>query len=161
MEAQIALGKLPERVQQIEQAEQSVAAAESELSAAHAMLALKTVAAPAAGSIEKIYYRTGEVVPAGRPVVSLLPPDNIKIEFFVPERERASLKVGDHVSVTCDNCSPQNATISFIARDAEYTPPQIFSREERAKMVYRLEARPTDPAALPVGLPVNIQAESN
>ncbi|QQM29553.1 HlyD family efflux transporter periplasmic adaptor subunit [Martelella lutilitoris] len=157
--AQIALGELPQRDQQIEQAEQSVSAAGSDLAAAEAALALKTVSAPASGSIEEVYYRTGEVVPAGRPVVALLPPQNIKIEFFVPERERAALKVGDRVRVSCDGCRPQDATIFFIAKDAEYTPPEIFSREERAKMVYRLEARPEDPAALAVGLPVNVTRE--
>ncbi len=159
--AQIALGQLPQRDQQVEQAEQSVAAARAELSSAEAALALKTVMAPASGSIEQVYYRTGEVVPAGRPVVSLLPAENIKIEFFVPEGERTAFAVGDRVRVTCDGCQPQDATVFFIAKDAEYTPPEIFSREERAKMVYRLEARPAAPEALAVGLPVNVEAEAH
>ncbi|PRX11832.1 UNVERIFIED_ORG: HlyD family secretion protein [Martelella mediterranea] len=159
IDAQIALGKLPQRDQQIDQAEQGVAATQSDLASAEATLALKTVLAPEAGSVEDIYYRTGEVVPAGRPVLALLPPGNIKIDFFVPERERASLKIGDRIGFTCDGCDRQEATVFFIAKDAEYTPPEIFSREERAKMVYRAEARPTDPAALPVGLPVNVETE--
>ncbi|MET3598597.1 HlyD family secretion protein [Martelella mangrovi] len=159
IDAQIALGKLPQRDQQIDQAEQGVAAAQSDLASAEATLALKTVSAPEAGRVEDIYYRTGEVVPAGRPVLALLPPGNIKIDFFVPERERASLKVGDRIGFTCDGCDRQEATVFFIAKDTEYTPPEIFSREERAKMVYRAEARPTDPAALPVGLPVNVESE--
>ncbi|WP_180901099.1 HlyD family secretion protein [Martelella soudanensis] len=156
IDAQIALGKLPQRPEQIAEAEQAVAAATSDVAAAEAVLALKSVAAPAAGSVEEVYYRTGEVAPAGRAVVALLPPENIRIEFFVPEGERAALKVGDRVTVACDGCTPQPATISFIARDAEYTPPEIFSTEERAKMVYRLKAIPDNPAGLPVGLPVTV-----
>lgn len=157
--AQIALGQLPQRDQQIAQAEQQVAAAEGDLANARATLALKTVAAPASGKVQQVYYRVGEVAPAGRPVVSLLPPENVNIEFFVPEQSRAAIATGDRISFTCDGCKTGEATVSFIAEDAEYTPPEIFSREERAKMVYRVRARPADPATLPVGLPVEVTLE--
>ncbi|AJY44587.1 HlyD family secretion protein [Martelella endophytica] len=154
--AQIALGKLPQRDQQISQAEQQVAAAEGDLANARATLALKTVTSPATGKVQQVYYRVGEVAPAGRPVISLLPPENVNIEFFVPEQSRAGIATGDRISFTCDGCEAGEATVSFIAEDAEYTPPEIFSREERAKMVYRVRARPSDPATLPVGLPVEV-----
>lgn len=155
--AEIKLGELPQRDQQIEQAEQEVAAARAQLASAQAALALKTVVAPASGLIAETYYRVGEVVPAGRPVVSLLTPETIRIEFFIPEIERASVKIGDSVKVSCDGCRAQNARISFIAQDAEYTPPQIFSQAERSKMVYRAKAIPQAPSGLPVGLPVSIE----
>ncbi|WP_176083815.1 HlyD family efflux transporter periplasmic adaptor subunit [Martelella sp. HB161492] len=154
--AQIALGKLPQRDENIAEAEQAVSAARSDLAAAKAVVALKTISAPAAGSVQETYYRTGEVAPAGRPIVALLPPGNINIEFFVPEGDIASLKVGDKVALSCDGCNGEMATVSFMARSAEYTPPEIFSREERAKMVYRLKAKPDNPRSLPVGLPVSV-----
>ena len=153
----IKLGELPQRDQQIEQAKQEVVVAKAELASAQAALALKTVVAPTTGLIEETYYRVGEVVPAGRPVVSLLTPETIRVEFFIPEAERARVKIGDTIKVTCDGCRAQNARISFIAQDAEYTPPQIFSREERSKMVYRAKAIPQTTYGLPVGLPVSVE----
>ncbi|TCT37852.1 HlyD family secretion protein [Martelella mediterranea] len=158
--AQIALGRRPQRDQQITQAEQAVAAASADLASAEAVLALKTVAAPQSGLVQETYYRVGEVVPAGRPVIALLPPENVRVEFFIPEQERASLHVGDTIDFNCDGCSAQTAQISFIAQEAEYTPPEIFSREERSKMVYRARAVPQSPEGLAVGLPVNVSAGS-
>ncbi|WP_174803829.1 HlyD family secretion protein [Martelella limonii] len=160
IDAQITLGQLPQRPEQIAEAEQAVAAAKADAAAARAVLALASVAAPAAGSVEEVYYRSGEVVPAGRPVVALLPPENVKVEFFVPEKDRAGLAVGGMVTFTCDGCTPRDAKVDFIAIDAEYTPPEIFSLEERAKMVYRVTAMPQDRSDLPVGLPVTVRAGS-
>lgn len=160
IDAQIMLGKLPQRPEQIAEAEQAVAAAQADVAAAEAVLSLSSVAAPAAGSVEEVYYRTGEVVPAGRPVVALLPPANVRIEFFVPEQDLSAMKVGDMITFTCDGCSKEQAKIDFVARDAEYTPPEIFSVEERAKMVYRLKAVPQNPEDLPVGLPVTVLGRS-
>lgn len=156
IDAQIALGKLPQRDQSIEEAVQSLAAAKSDLAAAEAVIDLKTIAAPETGSIQQTYYRVGEVVPAGRPVVALLPPENIKVVFFIPERQRAAIRLGDTIHFSCDGCTDQTAKVSFIAEDAEYTPPEIFSREERTKMVYRARAIPDDASNLPVGLPVSV-----
>jgi HlyD family secretion protein len=98
----------------------------------------------------------GEVVPAGRPIVALLPPENVRIRFFVPETEIARLSLGQPVRVGCDACRPADAKVSFIARSAEYTPPEIYSLEERAKLVYRVEAIPADPKALRPGQPVDV-----
>ncbi|MCJ9744915.1 HlyD family secretion protein, partial [Neorhizobium sp. SHOUNA12A] len=128
----------------------------ADLASAQAALARRSVSAPAAGSIETLYYRNGEVVPAGRPIVALLPPENVRIRFFVPETEIARLSLGQPVHVTCDACRPSDAKVSFIARNAEYTPPEIYSLEERAKLVYRVEAIPTDPKALRPGQPVDV-----
>lgn len=155
---QIILANLPVRDQQIRQSQQAVAAAQANLASAEAAFARRTISAPAAGSIETIYYRAGEVVPAGRPIVALLPPGNIRIRFFVPETEIARLSLGQTIRTACDACTPMDAKISFISKTAEFTPPEIYSLEERAKLVYRIEAIPTDPKTLRPGQPVDVTA---
>ena len=95
-------------------------------------------------------------MPAGRPVVSLLPPGNIKVRFFVAETAVAKVALGDAVQVTCDGCQPIAAKVTFIARAAEYTPPVIYSLEERNKLVFMIEARTDTPGNLRVGQPVNV-----
>ncbi|MCQ1835653.1 HlyD family secretion protein [Neorhizobium galegae] len=154
--SQIILAALPARDETLRQARESVAAAKAELASAQAALARRSVSAPATGSVETLYYRTGEVVPAGRPIVALLPPENVRIRFFVPETEIARLSLGQPIRVTCDACRPTDAKVSFIAKTAEYTPPEIYSLEERAKLVYRVEAIPADPKALRPGQPVDV-----
>ncbi|MDQ0563666.1 HlyD family secretion protein [Rhizobium mesoamericanum] len=156
--SQITLANLPARIETLRQSREAVAAAKADLASAEAALARRFVSAPATGSIETIYYRTGEVVPAGRPIVALLPPKNIRIRFFVPETEIALLSLGQSIRVACNNCQPTDAKISFIAKTVEYTPPVIYSLEERAKLVYRIEATPTDPNALRPGQPVDVSA---
>jgi HlyD family secretion protein len=120
-------------------------------------LARREAVSPAAGTIQEVYYRPGETVPPGKPVIALLPPANIKIRFYAPETELARIKIGDTVAVSCDACaSGLTAKVSFIARSAEYTPPVIYSREERAKLVFLIEARPADPEKFRVGQPVTV-----
>jgi HlyD family secretion protein len=108
-------------------------------------------------------YRPGEWVAAGAPVVSILPPGNVKIRFYVPEPVLASLRIGAPVSVRCDGCGAAIAAkISFIAPQAEFTPPVIYSRENRAKLVFLVEAHPDAAnAALHPGLPVEVALVSN
>jgi HlyD family secretion protein len=99
----------------------------------------------------------GETAPAGRPVLSLLPPGNLKIRFFAPETILSRVHYGDTVQVSCDACPEGlSAKVTFIASSAEYTPPVIYSREERAKLVYLIEARPTEPDKFRVGQPVSV-----
>ena len=89
------------------------------------------------------------MVPAQRPVLSIMPPGNMKLRFFVPETELPKLAIGDEVRVTCDNCAADlTAKIYFIATTAEYTPPVIYSLDERNKLVYLIQARPSRPDAL-------------
>ena len=108
------------------------------------------VTAPVGGVVADVLARQGETIPAGGPVVSLLPPQNIFVRFFVPEPILALVHRGDPVALACDNC-PGNltATISFIAPQVEYTPPVIYSEASRAKLVIMVEARlPPDQAVL-------------
>ena len=114
--------------------------------------------APKAGVIDRVYYRPGEVVPAGHPVLSLLPPENVKLVFFVPEAQFSRLKAGQKITFSCDGCQPRDAVITFLASQAEYTPPVIYSVESRQKLVYRIEARGVAGAPLGVhpGQPVDV-----
>jgi len=101
------------------------------------------VTAPVAGIVADVLARPGETIPAGGPVVSLLPPENIFVRFFVPEPRIAEVHGGDTVALLCDRCPADlAATISFISPQAEYTPPVIYSEASRAKLVYMVEARP-------------------
>ncbi len=120
-------------------------------------LARRRVVSPAAGTIQEVYYRPGETVQPGKPVIALLPPANIKVRFYAPETELARIKIGQTVAVSCDGCaSGLTAKVSFIAASAEYTPPVIYSLEERAKLVFLIEARPEKPEDFRVGQPVTV-----
>jgi HlyD family secretion protein len=101
------------------------------------------VTAPSAGVVADVLARPGETIPAGGAVVSLLPPENIFVRFFVPEARLAEVHGGDKVALKCDRCPADfAATVSFISPQAEYTPPVIYSESSRAKLVYMVEARP-------------------
>lgn len=155
---QIDVGGLSARTQQVDAAQRAVDAAQASLVTAQTRLTRRTLAATVAGSVETVYFRPGELAPAGRPVVAILPPDLIKMRFFVPEPDLPKFKIGGQVMVTCDGCAaPLTARISYIAASAEYTPPVIYSLDERAKLVFMLEAKPEDPLALRPGQPITVE----
>ncbi len=160
-EKRIDAAKLLSRSGLIDAAAASAEEARHSLDEAEKNLAKRTVASQEDGTIEEVYFRPGEVVNAGQAVVALLPPRNLKVRFFVPEPARATLRLGQIVHVTCDGCAPDlEAKISFIARDAEFTPPVIFSQERREKLVFLIEARPQgDAAKLTAGQPVTVTLE--
>lgn len=165
MEAQLRAGLLSVgRQAEIDAARANLEAARADLAQAKVRLDQKTAVAPAAGLVQDTFFREGEWVPAGSPVVSLLPPGNIKVRFFVPETVVGKLRVGDRVMISCDGCAaPIAARISFVSPQAEYTPPVIYSRESRAKLVFMIEARP-DPAdarRLHPGQPMEAKLEGN
>ena len=155
----ITAAHLPGRSDMIDAAAANVEAARHALVEAEKNLGKRTVASPANGSVEEVYFRPGEVVNAGQAVVALLPPRNLKVRFFVAEPERARLQVDQSIALSCDGCPPDlHAKISFIAREAEFTPPVIFSREQRAKLVFLVEARPDGEASdLTAGQPVTVK----
>ena len=153
---QITVARLAAREEDIAASRQTLAAAEARRNSAETRLARRKLASPVNGVVQQIYYRPGEMVPAGRPVVAILPPGNIKIRFFVAEAMLAKIAYGDSVEVTCDGCKPVSAKVSFIARTAEYTPPVIYSLEERNKLVFMVEARTDTPDGLRVGQPVQV-----
>ena len=107
--------------------------------------------------MQQIYFRAGEMVSAGKAVVALLPPGNLKVRFFVNEATLPRLSLGDPIKVQCDGCgSDIAAKITFIARTSEFTPPVIYSLEERSKLVFLIEARTGTPERLRVGQPVSV-----
>jgi HlyD family secretion protein len=142
----------------LEDAEAALRTAQARLNSAQTRLARRKVFSPVAGPVQQIYYRMGELVPAGKPVVALLPPGNLKVRFFVNEATLPKLKLGDVIDVSCDGCaSGITATVSFIARSSEFTPPVIYSLEERSKLVFLIEARTGTPEQLRVGQPVSVK----
>lgn len=157
-EREIEAARLPAREAEIKAAEAEVEAASAALARARTALAERTVSARRGGKVLDVLYRTGEVVPAGQPVLEILPPENLLVRFYAPEPTLAGLSRGDRVAIACDGC-PGGLTgeIVFIAGEAEFTPPVIFSRQERAKLVFLVKARPTDAAGvLKPGLPVEV-----
>jgi len=155
---QVQIANLPARSDEIAAATSEVKAASDALAQAQWRVTQKSQGAPVAGLVVDTLYRPGEWVPAGAPVVSLLPPANVKIRFYVPETIVGTLRLGDAVSVHCDGCGADiAAAIRFIAPQAEFTPPVIYSRENRANLVFLIEARPGAPnPALHPGLPVEV-----
>lgn len=145
----------------LEDAEAALRTAEARLNSSQTRLARRRVASPVSGTTQQVYFRQGEIVPAGRPIVALLPPENMKVRFFVPEAVLPKIALNGPVGVGCDGCPPGlTARISFIARTAEFTPPVIYSLEERSKLVFLVEARPERPEALRVGQPVSVSLPS-
>lgn len=149
---------LPGRADAVEAARRNVAAAEAQLAEAETALRERSVYAPRAGAVQDVYFREGEVVAEGRPVMSILPPAGRKVMFYVPEADLARVRQGTSVGVGCDNCPPgMTAKVSFVSGEAEFTPPVIFSVKTREKLVYKVEAVPNaNAAALKPGQPVDV-----
>ncbi len=154
---QIAVARMAARDEDIAAARQALVAAKARREASETKLARRQIKSPVSGTVQQVYYRQGELVPAGRPIVALLPPGNIKIRFFVNEALLPKIALGQGVQVSCDGCAENlTARVSFIARTAEFTPPVIYSLEERSKLVFLVEARPERPDSLRVGQPVTV-----
>jgi HlyD family secretion protein len=131
--------------------------ADARLNTQRTRLSRRRMASPVAGIVQQVYYRPGETVQPGKPLVSLLPPGNIKVRIFVPEALLPRIAIGDKVSITCDGCDGElSAAITFISQSVEFTPPVIYSLQERSKFVFLVEARPDKPDRLRVGQPVSV-----
>jgi len=141
----------------LEDAEAALRTAQARLNSAQTRLARRKVFSPVTGSVQQIYFRGGELVTAAKPILAVLPPNNLKVRFFVNEATLPKLKLGDPVRVTCDGCDTDIvAKITFIARSSEFTPPVIYSMDERSKLVFLIEARTDHPELLRVGQPVSV-----
>jgi HlyD family secretion protein len=137
------------RSEEMAQAQAEIDAAKAVLAQADWRLGQKAQSAPQGGLVQDTFFVQGEWVPAGRPVVSILPPANLKLRFFVPETEVGQLKIGQAVKATCDGCgAPIPATISYVSPNSEFTPPVIYSKESRAKLVFMIEATPVAAEAM-------------
>lgn len=141
MKAALETGQLGGRTDAIAAAKAERDAAVQALAQARWRLAQKQVTAPEAGRINDTFFYPGEWIPAAKPVVSLLPPERLQLRFFAPEPDLAGLRIGQRVQFRCDGCSETEAVVSFVATEAEYTPPVIYSEHSRSKLVYRVEAK--------------------
>jgi HlyD family secretion protein len=166
LDAEIATAGLGGRSDAVAAAAADVAAARAALAQAEWRLSQRSAAAAMAALVDDTLYAEGEHVGAGKPIVSLLPPGNLFVRFFVPETELGRIAVGQRFTVTCDGCAgPIAARVSFVSPDAEYTPPVIYSEGRREKLVFMIEARPLDAApdlgaVLHPGQPVTVTPDA-
>ena len=158
--SELTVTQLPSRAEQVKAQAAQVAAARAALEQATWKLDQKSVLATLTGRVFDTLYREGEWVAAGSPVVRMLPPQNVKVRFFVPETVVGSLRPGRAIAIQCDGCGADiPATLSYVSTEAEFTPPVIYSNETRSKLVFMIEARPAveNAARLHPGQPVSVR----
>jgi HlyD family secretion protein len=148
VEAGLAVAQLPARPQEIAAAEATLRGAEADLARAHWSLEKRQLSAPTDGVISDVIRNPGEIAGPSAPVLSLLPDGGEKLRLYVPEALISQIKIGGALQVNCDAC-PQGltATVSYVADGPEFTPPVIYSLQNRQKLVFLIEARPDDAAA--------------
>jgi len=140
------------------QARREAGAASAATGLARERLSDTSGAAPVAGTIQQIYHRPGEVVAAGQPIAALLAPSNMKVRFFAPQAMLARLPVGTRVSISCDGCGDAvEARVSFVASEPQFTPPVIYSLDQREKLVFLVEARLEGANVIRPGVPVDVR----
>ena len=158
LKAQIAVAKLPARSPQQDAAQAQLVAAQAQAAQAEAALADRTVTAPEDARIEKLFFKAGEVANAGTPVASLNGAQSLKVIFYLNEADRQKFALGDVVQISCDGCAAGlTATISHFASDPQYTPPIIYSRDERNRLVFETEAVLEQQNGILPGQPVTIE----
>lgn len=158
LSAQLTVAELPARSGQQLAAEANLLAAQADVDKAKSDLADRTVVAPQDGVVDRLFYGRGEMVGAGMPVVSLLPAGALKIKFYVDEAARPGFVLGDELAVSCDGCATGiTAHVSRFAADPQFTPPVIYSRDERSRLVFLVEAVIDAPGALHPGQPVSVE----
>lgn len=154
LQAQLRVARLPAREDEIAAARAQMDAAGAELAEAEIKLGDRTIAARAAGRVERLVRRAGELVPVGGAVVSLLPPETIHVRIFLPEAALAQLRIGTRFAISCEGCPRDlSAQVTFVAGEAEFTPPVIYAVESRQKLVYLVKAKPSA-AVLKPGQPI-------
>jgi len=157
LQAQLKVAELPARDAQQWVAEANLAAARADAEKAKSDLADRSVTAPASGRIERLYFAEGEMTAAGTPVASILSDGALKVKVYLPEAVRQTLQPGDRLAVSCDSCpAGLTATLSWFASEPQFTPPVIYSRDERQRLSFLAEAR-LDGGALHPGQPVTVE----
>lgn len=157
IDKQLQAARLGAREDQARAAQDRVRQAEAALGAADARLSDIAPQAPAAGRIEDVFFQPGEWVPANQPVLSFMPDGRIRLRFFAPETSIAAYPVGSEVSFRCDGCAADlKARITYVSPRPEFTPPIIYSREARDRMVFLIEAVPVSSTGLTPGQPIDV-----
>ena len=158
LRAQLAVAELPARDAQQVAAEATLDAAKAEADQARSRLDDRVILAPATGVVEKVYFDEGEVTGVGTPAMSILPPGGLKVLFFIPEPERSGFAIGEDLTLQCDGCGDGIvATVTRMASEPQHTPPIIYSRDERSRLVFRAEASIEGAGTLLPGQPVSLQ----
>lgn len=158
--AALRVARLPARVDERAATQATATAASEALRQSKWREAQKQQTAPVDALVSEVFFRAGEFVPAGQPVLALLPPQNVKARFFVPEAQLAQVAPGQAVLLSCDGCpAPIAAHVTRVATQVEYTPPVIYSNAQRAKLVYLVEASPDAPSGtlLHPGQPLDVR----
>lgn len=154
LQAELRVARLPAREDEIAAARALMEAAAAELVQAEIRLGDRAIAAKVAGRVERLVRRSGELAPAGGAVVSLLLPETVHVRIFVGEPDLAQMKIGSRLAIACDGCPGDLlAQVSFVAGEAEFTPPVIYAVESRRKLTYLVKARPSGGALKP-GQPI-------
>ncbi len=158
LQAELEVAELPARSAQRLAAEAALDAARAEAERARSALKDRSIEAPETALVDQVFFEAGEVAATGAPIVSLFQPDRLKAIFFVPEPERATVSLGQDLSLSCDGCPPDlTARVTRLASSPQHTPPILYSRDERARLVFRAEAEiPGDHGLLP-GQPVSLR----
>lgn len=150
-----ALAARPDAIAGARAAREAAAAA---LAQAEWRLDQRKVVARAAGRVEDVYFRPGELVPAGQPVLALLAPENLKLRFFVPQERLDAVAIGAEIEAKADAlAAPVKARISFVASEAEFTPPVLYGPGSRKSLVFLVEAEPLAGAGLRPGQPIDVR----
>jgi len=158
LRAQLRVAELPARDAQRVAAERTLEVARAQADIARSNLANRDISAPTSGIVDKVFYETGEIAATGAPLVSIFQPDALKAIFFIPEPLRAGFRLSDRLGLTCDGCaSGLTATVTHLAASPQYTPPIIFSQDERTRLVYRAEARLDAGSGLLPGQPITLE----
>ena len=146
--ANLAVGGLPARDEEIKAAEHLMKQARAELDQANWRLGKREIRAPAAGRVDDIIRTPGDVAGPTAPVISMLPDGAVKLKVYIPEASFSSVRIGSELAVRCDGCPDGlTAKVSYVSPDPEFTPPVIYSLETRQKLVYLVEARPDGDAS--------------
>ncbi len=157
IEKQLQAAKLGAREDQARAAQDRVRQAEAALGAAEARLSDIAPQAPTAGRVEDVFFQAGEWVPANQPVLSFIPDGRVRLRFFAPEKDIATYAVGAEVAFSCDGCEKDlKAKIIYVSPRPEFTPPVIYSREARDRMVFMIEALPVASQELTPGQPIDV-----
>ena len=162
LRSELTVAQLPSRGEQVKARAAQVEAARAALAQATWKLDQKAVLATHAGRVYDTLYREGEWVAAGSPVVRMLPPQNVKVRFFVPQTIVGAMSNGRAIAIQCDGCGADvPAKLTYVSNEAEYTPPVIYSNETRSKLVFMVEARPAieSAARLHPGQPVSVRLQ--
>lgn len=161
--ADLTTARLGARSDEIRAAMAAVLQAQAMLDQAQWNFDQKARSAPSSAFVFDTLFRIGEWISSGQPVVSLLPPENVEVRFYVPQTIVGKIQQGQKATVTYDGAEkPINVTISYISPEAEFTPPVIYSSQSRAKLVFMLKGKPSreDATRLHPGQPVDVTIPS-